>query len=212
MGLTSYLPNDPASLSRLEWWLWSITAVMAILVILGGAVAREVGRYRGTIIEQRLARALEEGDAKARQLEQMASKSHAAAESARQEAERLRERVQPRIITDDQERAFLKMLAQGPSGSLDTTFPLGDAEAEALANRLGVLLKMAGWRIHPFAEVFATGPIGLSLVIHSPEKAPKYALALQDALGSIGLPAPARINSQRPEGSLALIVGHKPSK
>jgi hypothetical protein len=120
----------------------------------------------------------------------------------------------PRMITEPEASRFLALLGVAPRGSINLSHLQGDAESEKLATQLFWLLRKAGWTVTRAAVVSASEESlsGITLTVRSTKTAPPYAAPLQHALGAIGLPAADRENPQNPEGSLELVVGHKPSR
>jgi cytoskeletal protein RodZ len=205
MPWTSYLPDSPESLTRLEWRLWIWAGVFTVITVLLGLTARGVAQYKARILEQRLTKALEERDTKAKELEKLATE-------AKREVAEIREQQQARTLTNEQKGQFVKFLAQGPKGKLYLLgATIGDAEAQAFAVELSKLFQAAGWPIESFAYnwVSTWTPTGIALIVRNQEKAPPYIVTVQRTFEAVGFKAQVFLDPGQPEGALAIIVGRK---
>ncbi len=205
MPWTSYLPEPPESLTRLEWRLWILAGIFTVMAVLLGLAARGVAQYKARILEQQLAKALEERDVKAREVEKLATE-------AKREVTTIREQQKPRTLTPEQRGKFIELLARGPKGKVYLLAAVaGDGKAQTFAVELSKLFQVAGWPIESFAYNWVSTwvPIGIAVVIHSRERAPSYALTIQRAFEAIGFQAPGQIDPSQPDGTLAIIVGRK---
>lgn len=204
MWWTSYLPDAPDTLSKLEWRLWIIAAIVTISGVLIGLAARQVGRYRATMLEQHLASALEERDAKAKQLEQMAIE-------AKQEATAVKERQQPRRLTPDQRTTLLKLLSAGRGTAVKITAMLGDGESKGFAEAIKSVLSEAGWIVDGVNQGLFTGqPIGLHIQVKDGTAPPPNTHLLGNSLIQIGILTTGAIKADLPPNAIEVIVGHKP--
>ena len=200
MQWTSYLPNSPESLSRLEWWLWAFAGFFTFVVVLLGFAARSVSYQRAALVQQ--------------ELQRRATESQAAADSAQKESARLREQLQPRKLSDDKAAQFLQLLRGIPGVPINIASPHGDNEAKELADQFAALLRTSGCSAGRIDYGSGFGaPQGLFLELPAAETAPPYAAALQKALESIGMHVHRTVNQGllHPGSSITLIVGHKPS-
>lgn len=135
-----------------------------------------------------------------------------AASQARTVAEESQRKIQPRMLTPSQRRAFVTALRGSPSGRVDVVAVLGDAESVAFAAELDGILKDAGWPTAGVSQaVYApSGPVGLFLKVHSKEAVLTHASTLQRAMASAGYEAPAVLDGSVERGYLGIVVGHKP--
>jgi len=206
MRWASFLPNSPDVLARLEWWLWLIAAGVAIIGVLIGVAAREVGRHRAGLLEERLTEAHAERDAKTKQIEDIADKT-------RRDVAAVQERQRPRTFGADERTRFLGVLNAGPKGTIYLLgAAMGDGESSSLATQLLEVLRSADWRIENYAAnwVSTWNPIGVVLIVPSREKAPAHAATLQRAFDAVKIEAKVQTDAKMPEGSLTIIVGRKP--
>lgn len=120
----------------------------------------------------------------------------------------LEQRAAPRSITDAQATQFLRILAEGPKGNIHIWWS-ADPEAEGLAARFRTLLLDAGWTVIGFNASLDTAT-GITLMIHSREKAPPYSAVLLKALQSLNLSAREGQDIRFPENTLVLSLGFKP--
>jgi hypothetical protein len=51
---TSYLPSSPASLTKIEWWLWFFAGFFIILSVFLGFAARSVNQYKAHILQKQI--------------------------------------------------------------------------------------------------------------------------------------------------------------
>lgn len=218
MSWTSYLPSSTEKLADLEWWLWFTAAILGILTIVVGVVAREVGRYhtgiekvevQGGLAAARaeLEQALRQRDEKARQLEEIANK-------ARQEAAAIRERQKPRTLNAEQKAKLTQMLSGGQRGNVYLLAAVaGDGEALDLAKELNQVLNAAGWHMENFAAnwISTINVTGVTIMVHSESTAPSHADILQKALEAVGIQSPGQVDVGTPEGKFTVVVGHKPN-
>ena len=129
---------------------------------------------------------------------------------AEKSLEQFRQRIQPRLMTTDQQNHFTKLL-NGAKGTIDIVSMLGDAESYSFASQIDATLKANGWQTRGVNQAVFTGkPVGLILGVHSAETAPQYAVVLQQAFSIIGFPASGEISADLPAQTVKLIVGTKP--
>lgn len=144
--------------------------------------------------------------------EQEIQAAKTAASQARTVAEESQKKIQPRMLTPGQRRAFVEALQGGPSGQVDIVAVLGDAESVAFAAELNGVLNDAGWQTAGVSQAVYTpnGPVGLLLKVHSKDAVPTHANTLQRALASAGYEAPGVLDGSVQRGYLGIVVGHKP--
>lgn len=129
---------------------------------------------------------------------------------AQRSLEELRGRIKPRLLTREQQTQFVELLKDA-KGTITIDAMLGDSESVAFASQINALLISAGWKsLGVMKAVYGGQPKGLIILVHSAEKAPPYALKLQQTLTLLGFPAPAELHPDLPEASVKLIVGTKP--
>lgn len=137
------------------------------------------------------------------------------AEQKRAEAERalieLQEKVKPRHLTAEQRARLLELLKANPKGTIHVSAVTGDAESIAFGRELAEVLSEAGWNVG-FNDILTFGgtPVGVFITLRSKENVPVRAIILQKALEQVGISAPAELNPNMPEDSVALVVGNKP--
>ena len=121
-------------------------------------------------------------------------------------------RTMPRTISPIQRDKFLAMVSAVPIGSIELVSLLDDSDSYVLAVMLDDMLRRAGWSVSGIRRsLLPDNPIGLTMVVRSPETTPPFVPALQNALEAIGFPCAPIRNGDRPEHSVAIIVGHRPS-
>ena len=82
MDYTRFLPDSPEALTRWEFRVWVIVGVFGFLAIALGFVAREIARYRGSIVQARFDEAIKQRDDKANAANEAADRARRDAESA----------------------------------------------------------------------------------------------------------------------------------
>lgn len=175
-------------------WLNNLSQAAGGVLTLALAAAIAVGWLTGQELDRRRTERL--------------SASEREAQTARREAEGLRERMKPRSLTAEQRHRMYEVLLQA-KGSVTIHYPV-DVEAKGLAEQLQGLLTEAGWTTK--AEgVMSFGPvIGLRLDVHDPQALPPHVSvlkrALETALGGVQVNAKERLGA----GDVVLLVGSRP--
>jgi len=108
-------------------------------------------------------------------------------------------RTMPRTISPIQRDKFLAMVSAVPKGSIELVSLLDDSDSYVLAVMLDDMLRRAGWSVSGIRRsLLPDNPIGLTMVVRSPETTPPFVPALQNALEAIGFPcAPIRNGDRR---------------
>ncbi len=125
----------------------------------------------------------------------------------------LQRRIEPRRISADEKTRLVETLSRGPKGKVSINCVLGDGEGQAFANDIDGVLKASGWESTGVSQSAYSGgnPVGFGIIIRSAMNAPPYAIALQHAFFSVGIPLAGVENSQLPEGAVEIVVGNKPN-
>ncbi len=178
----------------LDWFLVGMPILAALLLALAGGlrvfVDRELGRRR-----------VAEDTA----LRKQVTLSKQDAEAARKEAEKLRERLKDRDVPAQRRGTMLGVLRR-IKGTVDIRYG-GDAETKRFAERLGGLLREAGWS----ATETGGAPLGviIGLSIETAKGNPESNV-LKEAL-EIAFPnVQVSIRHDVREGEVRLVVGVKP--
>jgi hypothetical protein len=131
--------------------------------------------------------------------------------SSERRVEDLKHGQEPRRLGDEARERFASMLRAAAPGTIDLVAVKGDPESLAFARDLQGIFGEVGWTAAAIREdVFKEPPLGLFLVVHSAETAPRCAGPLQQALEAAGFPAQGEAHRDRPSGSLTLVVGRMP--
>ena len=86
-----------------------------------------------------------------------------------------------------------------------------DLEAQTYFNELVNVLDATGWKIVKTAPAsLASAPKGLHFQIKSPDQEPENAKYLIHSFIEVGVKPSTELNKAVPDGTLLLIVGHKP--
>lgn len=120
--------------------------------------------------------------------------------------------LRPRRLSEIQQRQLILLLSGTPKGPVSISCVIGDGEGQAFAMDIYRALRAAGWTIDGdgVTQAAYTGdPVGLGLLVHSAATAPAYAIRLQRAFFSIGIPLEGAQVSNIPEGKVSIVVGHK---
>ena len=125
----------------------------------------------------------------------------------------LQRRMEPRRISADQRARLVEILSNGPKGKVSINCVLGDAEGQAFADDIDSVLKASGWDNSGVNQgVYSGGnPVGFGIVVRSAIDAPPYAVTLQRAFFSIGIPMAGAEKLDVPEGAVEILVGNKPN-
>jgi hypothetical protein len=125
----------------------------------------------------------------------------------------LKKAIQPRNLTADQITELVRLLSGEPKGTVSITCVMGDGEGNAFATQIDGALKAAGWPGNGVSQAAFSGgdPTGFGILVHSAATAPPYAGRLQRVFFSIGIPLAGVELPSAAEGTVQIIVGHKPS-
>ena len=123
----------------------------------------------------------------------------------------IQERIRPRLITDAQRALLIQALTKSPKGSVRIDTVIGDGEALIFARQIKEILKASGWTdVHLSHSIYTGSPVGLSMTVRDGNKTPLFAVALAEAIESIGIPVKRGYNSEIPEETIKILVGMKP--
>lgn len=143
-------------------------------------------------------------------LETKVSAAEATIKKAGAEVSRVKEQAKPRSISAVQRSQLISRLKDCGASNVGFTAPMGDPEALELARALDAAFIAAGWTTTDVSQaVFDGSPVGLFIRV-DPQAQPKCAKAVQEALQTIGLPAPGVAVLGASPDSIAIVVGHKP--
>ncbi len=132
------------------------------------------------------------------------------ATAARQTADALRERMQPRQLTAQQQAKLVQLLKSVPKGPVTLMAIKMDREATAFANQLGDALSTAGFTVQPYGgPLILTMSPGVWLAFKSQTEQPPYTDLLRTALEAVGIKCALGPNPTVSAGQLLLGVGPK---
>jgi hypothetical protein len=134
-------------------------------------------------------------------------------DDAERELKDIRERQQalrPRKLSEGQRVQLMKILNQGPKGLVEVSTSMGDGEASGFATELNDIFRATGWTTEFKHSIFKGRQEGIQLVVHNSNSIPPHAYVLVHAFNVINIPAQTSNNQDVPDGSVRLIVGHKP--
>lgn len=127
----------------------------------------------------------------------------------------LKATVTPRRLTPEQVENLAKSLSGEPKGVVSIMCVMGDGEGNAFATQIVTVLKSAGWTMTGGGvtqAAFGGGdPTGFGIIVRSAITAPPYAGRLQRAFFSVGIPLAGAEIPSLAEGTVQIVVGHKPS-
>lgn len=133
--------------------------------------------------------------------------------TAEKELADLKETIRPRHLTQEQQQALIRLLSGEPTGAVSIVCVMGDGEGKAFATQIDSVLKASGWTVTGGGVTQAAysggDPIGFGIVVHSAVAVPPYAVRIQQAFFSIGIPLAGAESTGQPEGTVAIMVGHK---
>ena len=128
----------------------------------------------------------------------------------------LRQKIAPRIISDDQRASLIAALkASENKGLVILVSQVGDSESSQYAVQIEGILKAAEW---PFAAPRQAGitpspgdtHVGLLLGVRDPSKPPPHGLALQQAFAAVGIEMHVEQASRMQDDAVELMVNNKP--
>ena len=125
------------------------------------------------------------------------------------ETERVRKRLTARDIPTGRRDAILSSL-QRAKGKVEIVY-LSDSETLVFAQRLGKIIREAGWETTEQGAMGFGAIIGLRIEIHDEKTSPVYTSILKQALELAFENVAIRTTPSTPEGGLRLIVGSKPA-
>jgi hypothetical protein len=195
------LPDTHEALSRLEWRLWLVAAVVTLVGLLLGVAAREVGRQKASNLQRCLDDAVRQRDEKAAALERKTGELE------------VRQATQaPRRLTPAQHTEFIELLSPKPAHAARVMVAAvpGDAETAHFAIDLLIALREAGWDAYVYQAPLPNIGVGITMTFNSdPEKAIGGPLLLA-ALNKVGVPAEGGQTEGSEPGTIRLSVGPKP--
>jgi hypothetical protein len=219
MDWTPYFSDSPERLAAWEFRVWVVAAILGVLAIVLGFVARDIAGHRSALLQRRLSETTTALNARTTELDQKTIELNEKATALEQMPKTTERKVHaaevrqaPRIINDVQAKEFLATLADAPKGNLEFMYAGGDPEIEALSEKIEQLLWTAGWTTSGSVLISSETPVGLKLIVPSREATPPQGIALKRALKAVGLPAPEQADSRRPPGSLLLVIGVAPKQ
>jgi outer membrane protein OmpA-like peptidoglycan-associated protein len=124
----------------------------------------------------------------------------------------IRQRREPRQLTEDQREQLLRTLREDPKLPLAVVSMSGDNESHAFAAELDGLFDLAGWPTQGVSQQTVSGvPPGLTFVTKSGDATVAARAAhLQDTLHTMGIAAQSSALESMPQGLLMLVVGPQP--
>ncbi|MBX3335695.1 MAG: hypothetical protein KF876_16310 [Nitrospira sp.] len=123
----------------------------------------------------------------------------------------IKERIQPRRISDEQRAHLLEILTRSAKGPVRINVSLVDQEAHFYGGQLKEILKTSGWQDVHLSYSIRTGvPVGLFLLIQDWDRPPAFAADLRKALDANGILFMAKSDSKIPGDMLGVLVGMKP--
>ena len=117
-----------------------------------------------------------------------------------------------REITEAQRTAFIDELSDSPKAPLPVIVCEDDPEIRAYADQIRVMLVLAGYdsgaavKMNPTTSV---SPVGVTIVVKDPARAPRLAGAIQNAFSSIGIVALGAKDDDFDKDQVAVVVGRK---
>jgi hypothetical protein len=176
--------------------MWLIASVLAILGILVGVGAREVGRHKASILQGRLDSALQQRDEKAAALESKTRELE-----ARQAHRRLR---------DDQKTRLIELLTPSTGSRVQIMAVVGDGEGIEYALEFAEVLRKAGWTQSGVAQWLGMAR-GVLVVVKDAQNPPPAAGRLIHALRAAGIDAAGVPNPEISDPNvIQLLIGQKP--
>ena len=121
--------------------------------------------------------------------------------------------LQPRRLTTEQKTLLVASLKGEPKGEVAISCVMGDSEGNAFATDISAVLYDAGWNKQKGAGqgAYVGGdPLGFGMIVHSLQKPSPHLVRLQRAFFTAGLPLPVAVDPSMPDGTAAIMVGHKP--
>src|SRR5262249_23583466 len=167
------MPQSADRLASLEWWLWIVAGVFAVLAPASGLVAYQIGQYRG-------------------RLERTAVTRPSLA-PPRPETERLAKPPEQhplgRRITQSQHARLVARLSGHKGARVVVAFVQGDAEGEGFAQQVVDVLKASGWDVEgPGGGNWTpNNPVGHGFVVKDGNAPPDGAILLWGAFKDAGI-------------------------
>jgi hypothetical protein len=126
----------------------------------------------------------------------------------RLEQEHLRTQQSARRVTENQANAASMLLVGAPRGKIRFNVQAGDPESIAFATQLVVLFRKNAFQVEDVSPMVAFGPLPTEEIIamRSSTEPPAHAGAVQQALETVGIKAPAVVNEGIPEDLVEVFV------
>jgi len=117
-----------------------------------------------------------------------------------------------REITEAQRTTFIDELSDAPKAPLPVIICEDNPEIRSYADQIRVMLVLAGYdageavKTNPTTSV---SPVGVTIVVKDPARAPRVAGAIQNAFNSIGIVALGAKDDNFAVNQVAVVVGRK---
>jgi hypothetical protein len=110
------------------------------------------------------------------------------AQKAQNQADELRKQQAPRTLTKEQQQKLSSYLSKCPPGAFEINASINENDARPYAEQIASLFRNNGWSVKIHNSMF-TGPdiSGLWLTIQDPQRAPRAAVDLNNALAAAGM-------------------------
>jgi hypothetical protein len=164
-----------------------------------------------TRINVRQAEELRQFDKKLAEAQTDLSRQQERAATAESDLLKLKERVKDRTFSPDQRANLIKLLTGTASGPVEILWMTSDSDSYPLALQIMEILKAAGWPAAVERMVLSGTGVGLGITVRSLKNAPKHAVALQQAFGSVGVVLEGSEEPTLPESTVRIWIGHKPN-
>jgi hypothetical protein len=144
--------------------------------------------------------------------EKKAAAAQMTAKNAEEQADALRKQQAPRILTNEQQQKLSSYLSKCPTGAFEINASINENDARPYAEQIASLFRNNGWSVKINNSMF-TGPdvSGIWLTIQDPQRAPRAAVDLNNALAAAGISNRVEYDSTFTDPlRVALSIGFKP--
>ncbi len=150
---------------------------------------------------------------KAEEAETFSAAARRVAQDAQTQADTLRKQQAPRSLSNEQQQKIRSYLSKCPPGSFEINASINENDARPYAEQIASVFRNSGWSVKITNAMF-TGPdvSGLWLTIQDPQRPPRAAVDLNNALGAAGISNRVEYDSTFTDPMrVTLAVGFKPN-
>ena len=118
--------------------------------------------------------------------------------------------LKDRTISPEQSAKLISLLRAGPNGPIGIIWDEDVPDSFRLAGNIREVLNASGWLNVTIGKGMVANTKGLTIAVRDSRTAPPYAVFLQKAFTSVGIPLEWEYTANFPTGLVRIEIGHKP--